>query len=161
MSNPPGLNTPASAASLVTADLAISVHTVVAPAVPAAVFANTAPPRLPPPSSAPASPAYSTVEPAFCAATAPLAGPPAASDRTLGFTAPLHAAFCGPPSIALMLFEPGHAEPLAAGPRHTLHVPITTSLAISGSSSSGGSLREASPSPCAWPIRSEERRVGK
>src|ERR1035438_7167832 len=127
MSNPPGLNTPASAASLVTADLAISVHTVVAPAVPAAVFANTAPPRLPPPSSAPASPAYSTVEPALCAATAPLAGPPAASDRTLGFTVPLHAAFCGPPSIALMAFDPGHGR-------------------------GGEPIREAPPSPCAGPI---------
>jgi hypothetical protein len=54
-----------------------------------------------------------------------------------------------------MAFDPGHVEPLAAGPRHTLHVPITTSLAISGSSSSGGSIREASPSTCAWPIVGE------
>src|ERR1035437_6080511 len=101
MSNPPGLNTPASAASLVTADLATSVHTVVAPAVAAAAFANTAPPRLPPQYSAPASPAYSWAVPAFRPPTAQLDGPPAASDRTLGFTVPLHAAFCGPPSIAL------------------------------------------------------------
>ena len=42
--------------------------------------------------------------------------------------------------------------PLPAGPRHTRHVPITTSDESAGSSSNGASTNESSPLTCADPI---------
>ena len=53
--------------------------------------------------------------PAFCALVAPLAGPPAASDRTTGFVLE-HAAFCGPPNILLIAFAADHSRPAARRP---------------------------------------------
>ena len=67
----------------------------------------------------------------------------------------MQAAFCGPPNIVLIAFEPGHAEVLSANPRHTLHVPITMSAGSTGSSRNGASISDASFATCAYPMVGE------
>src|SRR5437868_10137560 len=96
-------------------------------------------------------PAYSTVDPALCAGTALLAGPPAPSDRTIALVPP-HTPLMPDPKSALIALDPGQPDPLCADPRHTLHVPITASLARAGSSIQGGATSEASFDTCAYPI---------
>ena len=99
-------------------------------------------------------PAYNTVDPALCAATAPLAGPPAPTDRAIAAVAE-HAPLIPDPSSALIAFDPGHPAPLCTGPRHTLHVPISTSFASAGSRIQGAVISDASFDTCAYPIVGE------
>src|SRR5205807_4482385 len=134
----------------VTGDVARSVHAVELLAVLAVVMEKRWPPKLAPPSSALAIPAYSTSEPAFCAAAALLPGPPAARERITGFVL-AHEAFCGPPRSLLIEFAEDHEAPLPADPRHTRHVPISTSEDRAGSSSQGASISESSLATCAGP----------
>src|SRR5665213_3372575 len=105
---------------------------------------------VPPPSSTPAIPAYSTVEPVFCALPEAAAGPPAARLRTNGLVA-VHGA-APPPNGLPIALAALHDVPVAAGPRHTRHVPTITLGVCAGSSSVGASSSEASPATCAAPI---------
>ena len=57
-----------------------------------------------------------------------LDGPPAARERITGFVL-THDAFCGPPRSLLIAFDEDHDAPLAAGPRQTRQVPISSELA--------------------------------
>src|SRR5665213_1006107 len=105
---------------------------------------------VPPPSSTPAIPAYSTVEPAFCALPEDAAGPPAARLRTNGLVA-VHGV-APPPNALPIAFAALHEVPVAAGPRQMRHVPTSTFEVSAGSSSVGASSSEASPATCAAPM---------
>src|SRR5664279_2465860 len=94
------------------------------------------------------------VEPAFCAAATPLAGPPAARERTIALVA-AQAVLCEPSNAGLMLFDPGHAAVLSTSPRHTRHVPIRTPVVCAGSSRNGGSISDASFATCVVPMVGE------
>src|SRR5665213_3337426 len=105
---------------------------------------------VPPPSSTPAIPAYSTVEPVFCALPEAAAGPPAARLRTNGLVA-VHGVAPAPNALPIALAAL-HDVPVAAGPRHTRHVPTSTLEVCAGSRSVGVSSSEASAATWVAPI---------
>ena len=112
----------------------------------AADVVNTCPPSALPPSSAPASPAYSTVEPRFAKFAELPVGPPAPSDRTTGKVAE-QAEAVGPPNGLLIAFELDPKRPELAVPRQARHVPMTSASLAAGSSSTAYGLQSHHSQP--------------